>query len=215
MILDFFASLIQYGVNLILQIISTSGYIGILVLMILESAVMPVPSEVVMPFAGYLAWAGQFDIWLVTLAGTVGNLIGSLLAYVIGLFFGRKFILKYGKYVLLKEKYLLLTEKWFKKYGDKAIFFSRLLPVVRTVISLPAGIGRMNFNKFIVYTFIGSIPWNFALTYAGFWLGKNWEGVVGYTHKISIIVILVLFSVLAWHIWSHRRNNRRERLGKE
>lgn len=197
---EIFIGLIEYGVNLLLQIISGMGYSGIFFLMTLESAVMPVPSEIVMPFAGYLAWEGTFNFWSVVLAGTFGNLLGSILAYYIGLKLGRKFISKYGKYVLLKEKHLALSEKWFKNYGDKAIFFSRLLPMVRTVISLPAGIGKMNFTKFSLYTFVGSVPWNFALTYAGFWSGKNWEIITNYMHQLTIVVVIaILFIVGYWY----------------
>ncbi len=191
--------------NFITQLIASTGYLGIFFLMALESAVIPVPSEIVMPFAGFLASSGEFSIWYVVLAGTLGNLAGSLVAYFVGLYLGRGFILKYGKYVLLKEKHLLLTEKWFKKYGDKTVFFSRLLPVVRTVNALPAGIGKMNLNKFMIYTFAGSIPWNFALTYIGFLLGEKWNMILKYSHIIDIIVGLLLVSLIVWFIVSYRK----------
>jgi membrane protein DedA with SNARE-associated domain len=194
-----------YGVNLILQIISAGGYFGIFALMILESAFMPVPSEVVMPFGGYLASQGKFDIVYVTLAGTFGNIVGSVISYFVGLYVGRSVVLKYGKYLFFKEKYLVMTENWFKKYGDKAIFFSRLLPVVRTVISLPAGVGKMNFSKFVLYSFIGSIPWNFALTYLGYWLGTNWEEVLSYGHIFNIIIILAIGILAVWFLLKRKR----------
>lgn len=207
--LEIVSTVLAFITNTILDVISTTGYFGIFFLMTLESAVMPVPSEVVMPFSGYLVLQGRFNLWYVTLAGTLGNLAGSILAYVIGLYFGRGFILKYGKYVLLKKKYLLLSEKWFKKYGDKTIFFSRLLPVVRTVISLPAGIGRMNFKKFCIYTFVGSVPWNFALTYVGVWLGKNWNLILRYSHVIDAAIVAVLVVGVVWYLWRYRLNNRK------
>ena len=185
-----------FGVNALLQIISAGGYWGIFFLMILESAFMPVPSEVVMPFAGYLASQHQFDIWYVTMAGTIGNVVGSIISYLVGLYIGRSVVLKYGKYFFLKEKYLVLTEHWFKKYGDKAIFFSRLLPVVRTVISLPAGVGRMNFKKFVLYSFVGSVPWNLALAYLGFWFGANWSKILEYGHIFDAIIIVAIAVVL-------------------
>ncbi len=191
--------------NFITQTIASTGYLGVFFLMVLESAVMPVPSEIVMPFAGFLASSGGFNILYVVLAGTLGNLIGSLIAYFVGLYLGRGFVLKYGKYVLLKKEHLLLTERWFKKYGEKTVFFSRLLPVVRTVNALPAGIGRMNLNKFIIYTFVGSVPWNFALTYLGFILGKNWGLILKYSHILDIIVGLLLVSLIVWFIISHKR----------
>lgn len=191
--------------NFITQLIASTGYLGIFFLMALESALIPIPSEIVMPFAGFLVSSGQFNIWYVVLAGTLGNLAGSLVAYFVGLYLGRGFIVKYGKYVLLKEKHLLLTEKWFNKYGDKTVFFSRLLPVVRTVNALPAGIGKMNLKKFVIYTFAGSIPWNFALTYIGFLLGEKWNMILEYSHIIDIIVGLLLVCLIVWFIVSRRK----------
>jgi membrane protein DedA with SNARE-associated domain len=191
--------------NFIVSIISITGYPGVLFLMILESALMPIPSEIIMPFSGYLVYAGKFDIWVVTLIGTIGNLIGSWTAYFLGLYLGRNFILKYGKYILLKKKHLLLAEKWFKKYGDKTIFFSRMMPVVRTVISLPAGLARMNFKKFSIYTFIGSIPWNFALTYIGFWLGKNWKIISKYTETIDLLIIAGIIIFLIYFLRNRKK----------
>jgi membrane protein DedA with SNARE-associated domain len=191
--------------NFITHIIASSGYFGVFFLMILESAVMPIPSEIVMPFAGFLASTGTFNIWYVVLAGTLGNLVGSLVAYFVGLYLGRGFIFRYGKYVLLEKKYLLITEQWFKKHGDKTVFFSRLLPVVRTVISLPAGIGRMNLGKFIAYTFVGSIPWNFALTYVGVILGKNWNLISQYSHAIDIFLGSLIVAFVVWFVLKHRK----------
>lgn len=204
-IISIFLTPLGYGVNALLQIISAGGYFGIFFLMILESAFMPVPSEVVMPFSGYLVSQGQFDLLFVTLAGTLGNVAGSVISYFIGLYIGRTVVLKYGKYILLKEKYLVLTEHWFKKYGDKAIFFSRMLPVVRTVISLPAGVGKMNFKKFVLYTFVGSIPWNFALAYLGFWFGANWSTVLNYGHVLDKIIIIVIGVLIVWLFLKRRK----------
>jgi membrane protein DedA with SNARE-associated domain len=191
--------------SFITQMIASSGYFGVFFLMILESAVMPIPSEVVMPFAGFLVSSGKFSIWYVVLAGTLGNLVGSLIAYFVGFYLGRGFILRYGKYVLLEKKYLLLTENWFRKYGEKTVFFSRLLPVVRTINSLPAGIGKMNLKRFITYTFIGSIPWNFALTYVGVILGKNWNTILKYSHLIDILVLSAIALLIVWFIVRHRK----------
>ena len=192
-------------VALITQIIASTGYLGVFFLMILESAVMPVPSEIVMPFAGFLVSSGQFNLWYVVLAGTVGNVVGSLVAYFVGLYLGRGFILRYGKYILLEKKYLLLTENWFKRYGEKTVFFCRMLPVVRTINELPAGIGKMNLKKFIIYTFIGSIPWNFALTYIGVVLGKNWNLISDYSHILDILVGAILVGFIIWFIVRHKK----------
>jgi len=191
--------------NFITQLIASSGYLGIFFLMALESALIPIPSEIVMPFAGFLVSSGKFNLWYVTLAGTLGNLAGSLVAYVVGFYLGRGFILRYGKYVLFKEKHLLLVEKWFKKYGDKTVFFSRLLPVVRTVNALPAGIGKMNLKKFIIYSFVGSVPWNFALTYIGFLLREKWDMILKYSHILDIIVGVLLVCLIVWFIVSYRK----------
>jgi len=182
--------ILQFGVSLITNLISSIGYVGVFFLMLLESALIPIPSEIIMPFSGYLVFTGNFNIWLAILAGTFGNLVGSIIAYWAGMKLGRKFILKYGKYILLRKHHLEIAENWFKKYGDTTIFFSRMLPAVRTYISLPAGIGKMDFKKFSIYTFVGSLPWNFALTYVGYWFGKNWERISSYTHILTAIVIV-------------------------
>lgn len=206
--LDLITGLVQYFVNLILQIISSTGYLGVFFLMMLESALIPIPSEIVMPFSGYLATLGRFDLLSLTIVSSIANLTGSVIAYYAGLKVGRKALIKYGKYILLKEKYLDVTEKWFKKYGNKAIFFSRLMPIVRTVISLPAGIGKMDFKKFCTYTFVGSLPWNFALAYIGFWLGKNWESIRTYTKELDIIIAVALAAIIIWYILKHKKNKK-------
>lgn len=185
-------SFISFAVNSILSIISSSGYAGIFTLMTLESALIPIPSEIIMPFSGYLAWSEGFNLILIIFAGALGNLLGSIISYFLGLHVGRDFILKYGKYLLLKKKYLTLTEEWFRKYGDKTIFFSRVLPVVRTYVSLPAGIGRMNLKKFTFYTFFGSLPWCFALSYAGFLMEDKWKIILQYGKFLDLIVIFAL-----------------------
>jgi len=208
MVLEIATGLLDLLVSIILNVISTTGYWGVFFLMLLESAVMPVPSEIIMPFAGYLVWLGKLDLTWVVAAGTVGNLTGSWLAYVVGYYVGRPAIVRYGRFVLLKESHLELAEKWFKKYGDKAIFFSRLLPVVRTVISLPAGIGKMNFKKFSVYTILGSAPWVFAWAYIGVVLGEKWEMLEGYMQWVKVAVVLVLIVVAVWFVWSHRKNSK-------
>jgi membrane protein DedA with SNARE-associated domain len=191
--------------NFIMQVIASSGYFGVFFLMILESAVMPVPSEIIMPFAGFLVSTGQFNIWYIVLAGSLGNVVGALIAYFVGLYLGRGFILRYGKYMLLEKKYLVMTENWFKKYGEKTVFFCRMMPIVRTINSLPAGIGKMNLKKFVMYTFLGSIPWNLALTYVGVVLGKNWNLISNYSHLVDIVVISAIIIFIVWFVFSHRR----------
>jgi len=192
MVLDLIKELINTIANFIINLIDTTGYLGIFFLMVLESALMPIPSEIIMPFAGFLVSKGNLDFTLVLLAGTLGNVIGSWLAYFLGVFGGRKFIIKYGKYLFIKENHLKVAEKWFEKYGSLAILFSRNLPAIRTVISLPAGIAKMNFKKFSLFTFIGSIPWNFLLTYLGYMLGENWKIITQYSEIIDIIIVIGL-----------------------
>lgn len=182
--------------NFIIQTISNTGYLGIFALMIAESALIPIPSEIIMPFSGYLVSIGKFNPVFVIIAGSVGNLIGSLVAYIIGIKLGREFILKYGKYVLLKKSHLDWTESYFKKYGDRSTFVSRLLPAIRTYISLPAGVAKMNLKKFMVYTFAGSIIWSTMLTYVGIALGEEWTKIRHYSDYIDGIVIIGIIIVI-------------------
>jgi len=180
----------------IIQLISSWGYVGIFITMMLESTLIPIPSEVVIPFAGFLAYMGEMNIWLIALVSTFANLTGSIIAYVIGKYLGRGFIERYGKYVLLNMKHLELVERWFDKYGSLTILFSRMLPVVRTYNALPAGMGKMNIIKFCLYTFLGSIPWNLALVFVGYLLKGNWNTLERYSLYIDILAILVAAAVI-------------------
>jgi membrane protein DedA with SNARE-associated domain len=181
--------------SFIVKIISIWGYPGIIMLMVLESACIPIPSEVIMPFSGYLVFTDRFAFWLVVFAGTIGNLFGSIIAYFVGLKGGRPLIEKYGKYILINQHELEWAENWFKKYGNISVFFSRMLPVVRTFISFPAGIAKMPFWKFCLYTFLGSLPWSIFLTYIGVVTGENWKSLEIYFRKFDwlIIVLAILF----------------------
>jgi membrane protein DedA with SNARE-associated domain len=174
--------------NFVINIISNSGYLGIFALMTVESALIPIPSEVIMPFSGYLVSTGKFNPILVTLAGGAGNLVGSLIAYFIGIKLGREVILRYGKYILLNKSHLDWAESFFKKHGDKTTFVTRLLPGIRTYISLPAGIAKMDLKKFSAYTFVGSIIWSAILMYVGITLGAEWNKIRDYSHYIDAIV---------------------------
>lgn len=188
---------------MVIGIISETGYFGITILMALESACIPIPSEIIMPFSGFLVFKGQFILWLVVVLGAVGNLIGSWLAYWIGFYGGRPLIEKYGRYFLVSQDDLNQADKWFRKYGQSTVFFSRLLPVIRTFISLPAGISRMNFKKFSFYTLAGSLPWSFALAYAGVIMGENWLHLEIYFRKFQwVIGALIVFGII-WWLWRH------------
>lgn len=194
--------LISFLTNIIISVISKTGYVGVFLLMAAESALIPIPSEVTMPFAGYLATIGRFNIWLIILIGALANLFGSILAYWLGYWGGeaivRNLIKKYGKYLLMTEHEYNRSEKWFRKYGEKITFFSRILPIVRTFISLPAGVARMNFWRFSFLTFLGSFIWSGLLAYIGFTLGKNWHSLSGYYRKFEYLII---FAVLALGIY--------------
>ena len=182
--------------NFVIQTISNTGYLGIFALMIAESALIPIPSEIIMPFSGYLVSTGKFNPILVIIAGSVGNLVGSIVAYVIGIKLGREVILKYGKYVLLKKSHLDWTESYFKKYGDRSTFVSRLLPAIRTYISLPAGIAKMNLKKFVLYTFVGSIIWSTMLTCVGIALGEEWTKIRHYSDYINGLAIIAIIVIV-------------------
>lgn len=198
-----FESIITPVGKWIIDTISFLGYWGIVLTMGIESACIPLPSEIIMPFSGYLVYTGRFNLIWVSVAGAFGCVVGSVAAYWAGILGGRSFIEKYGKYVLLSHRDLDTAERWFKKYGDWAIFFSRLLPVIRTFISLPAGIARMNFSRFVVYTFLGSLPWCFVLAYIGKVLGENWQTIKTYFRGADVIIVVVIIAGIAFFIYRH------------
>ena len=187
----------------VIACISKFGYAGILMTMAIESACIPLPSEIIMPFSGYLVSTGEFTMLGVTLAGAVGNVVGSIAAYYAGIFGGRSFVERYGPYFLVSHRDLDTADRWFQKYGEAAVFFSRMLPVVRTFISLPAGIARMNFPRFVVFTFLGALPWCYLLAYVGVKMGERWEDLRQYFHQFDIVIGLALAAVLAFFVWSH------------
>jgi membrane protein DedA with SNARE-associated domain len=182
----------------ITQLVSTSGYLGIFITMTLESMLVPIPSEAVMPFAGFLAYEGKMDIWIAVLVSSAANLLGSTIAYLIGKYLGRGFVERYGKYVLLNMHHVEMVENWFRKYGTVTILFSRMLPVVRTVNAVPAGIGKMDFTKFCLYTFLGSLPWNLALVCAGYFLKENWNLLEKYTFYIDVVAVAAILLLLVY-----------------
>ncbi|NIQ04256.1 MAG: DedA family protein [Candidatus Korarchaeota archaeon] len=185
---------------IIVDIIENIGLSGIFLLMVAESALIPIPSEVVMPFAGYLVANGEFTLLTVTLVGTIANVVGSLLAYVVGVKGGRQLIEKYGKYILFTEGHLKLAENLFERYGSFIILGGRLLPAVRTVISFPAGVGRMNKVKFTLYTFIGSFPWNFGLTLLGVVLEHRWEEITLLLSQFEVPLLVIGIILFLWFI---------------
>jgi membrane protein DedA with SNARE-associated domain len=188
--------------------ISHVGYWGVFFLMFLESACIPIPSEVIMPFSGFLVVSGQFTLLGVTVIGALGNLLGSILAYWVGYRGGRPLIEKYGKYILISHHDLDRAEHFFQKYGEATTFFSRMLPIIRTFISLPAGIAKMDFKKFVIYTFLGALPFSLLLAWAGVQLGERWDALRPYFHKFDLVIALALVLFVAWWIWRHIRNSK-------
>lgn len=190
--------------NFIIQFIQTTNYLGIFILMALESALIPIPSEITMPFAGFLAQQGKLNLWFVIIVGTLANLAGSLIAYYIGYFLEETVLLnlikKYGKFVLVDEHEYHRANKWFDRYGDKVIFISRLLPGIRTIISLPAGVFRMDIKKFIIYTIVGCLIWSVFLTYLGYMLGANWQSLEKYYRPFEGVIIIGLILAVLWYI---------------
>ncbi|HJR84748.1 MAG TPA: DedA family protein [Nitrososphaeraceae archaeon] len=195
-------------IDFVISFISTLGYPGIFLLSVLESALIPIPSEIIMPFSGFLVSNGTFDPISVVLAGTFGNLVGSILTYFLGIKVGRAFILKYGKYILFKKSHLEFTEELFQKYGDKISFFCRLLPAIRTYISLPCGVGKTNFVKFSIYTFLGSLIWNAMLTYVGIIFGHNWKNIDKYAIYLDIVSAVVISVFVIWFLVKIRKRSK-------
>jgi membrane protein DedA with SNARE-associated domain len=191
---------------LIIYVISRMGLPGIVLLMAIESACIPLPSEVIMPFSGYLVFLGKYSLWSVGLAGAIGCVVGSVPAYYLGMYGGRPLIEKYGKYVLLSHRDLDLADRWFVRHGEATVFFARLLPVIRTFIAFPAGVARMELKRFIAYTFAGSFPWCLGLAYVGMVMGEKWPTLRVYFHKFDLLIGAVLIAAIVWYVRRHLRN---------
>lgn len=196
--------MLEFLSGTIIHLIQTTGYIGVFFLMTIESALIPFPSEVTMPFAGFLSQSGTLSLYLVILFGALGNLAGSLIAYAIGYFLEETVILnlikKYGKFILITEHEYQKSRHWFNKYGGSITFFSRLLPGVRTFISLPAGLAEMNIWRFSIYTFLGSLVWSSVLASIGFYLGANWHSLEGYFKKFEYAIFAILILCFIWYL---------------
>jgi membrane protein DedA with SNARE-associated domain len=187
------------------------GYKGIFVLMATESMIFPVPSEAVMPFAGFLLAQGKMHLGVIIIWSTLGSLFGSLISYAMGYYGGRPFAIKCGKYCLLDEKHLIATEGFFNKHGGKTIFFGRFIPVVRHIISIPAGLGKMNIFKFCLYTLLGASIWNTILTLTGFYLGNQWEKIAQYGATLDKFFIILIILALVFIIYKKRDSIKRFR----
>jgi membrane protein DedA with SNARE-associated domain len=190
--------------------ISVLGYPGVVAMMAIESACIPLPSEIIMPFSGFLVFQNVFNIHLAAFAGAFGCAIGSAVAYYAGMVGGRPFLERYGRFLLIRRSDINRADSWFARYGEPIIFVSRLLPVVRTFISFPAGVSRMNFPRFIAYSFLGSLPWCYLLAYVGKMLGENWNSIRPYFHKADAVIGLLILSGAALWLYHHLRPEKEE-----
>ncbi|HVW93817.1 MAG TPA: DedA family protein [Devosia sp.] len=192
----------------VVSLISATGYFGIAVLMAIESACIPLPSEIVMPFAGYLASTGTLNLFGVAIAGAVGCNIGSTIAYWVGAVGGRPFVERWGRYVLLNPHDIDVAERFFARFGAVAVFIGRLLPVVRTFIALPAGFGHMNLWAFQIYSFIGSLLWCLLLAWIGQVLGAQWDSnpaLKSAFHSADAAIVVIAVVAIGWYVWRRRR----------
>jgi len=192
-------------------IISTLSYGGVVLLMAIESACVPLPSEIVMPFAGYLVYLGRFSLHGVALAGALGCIAGSVPAYYLGQYGGRPVVERYGRYVLIARHDLDLADRLFDRYGSWVVLAGRLLPVIRTFIAFPAGVARMNMTKFVVFTFVGSYPWCYALAWVGMKLGESWDRdprLKAAFHRFDLAIGLLLIGAAGAFIWHKLRASR-------
>ena len=205
------AYFIDLLVQLVTATVSAIGYPGIFLLMVMDATFTPIPSELIMPFSGFLASTGKFSLLWVTLVGALGNMTGAIISYAIGYYGGRPFILKYGKYFFIKESEGHRAERFFERWGVYAILISRNLPFFRMFISLPAGIAKMSFPRFVFDSFIGSIPWCFAFTYLGFVLGSNWIMVRKYGVYLDIFTAILILFIIGKIIYDYYHNDRKEK----
>lgn len=198
--------------GIIVGVISAGGYLGVVLLMAIESACIPLPSEIIMPFTGYLVYAGRFNLFWAATAGALGCNLGSVVAYEIGCFGGRPLVERYGRYIFISRHDLDLADRFFQRFGAAAVFIGRLLPVIRTFIALPAGIARMPRLRFHIYTFAGSWPWCFLLAWIGMKLGERWATdprLRQWLHRLDAVIIIAVLAAIAWFLRSHWKNRMR------
>ena len=204
--------ILSWLASIVIAVISKTGYLGVMALMAIESACIPLPSEIIMPFAGYLVYTGRFNLFWAATAGALGCNLGSVIAYEIGYFGGRPLVEKYGGYVWVSRRDLDMADRFFARFGSAAVFIGRLLPVIRTFIALPAGIARMPRLRFHIYTFAGSWPWCFALAWIGMKLGEKWETdprLRQWLHRLDAVIIALLLVGLIFFVRSHWKNRLR------
>jgi membrane protein DedA with SNARE-associated domain len=212
------AHIIEILSAFIVTTISALGYPGVVLLMGIESACIPLPSEIIMPFSGYLVYTGRFELWAVSVAGAVGCVLGSLVAYWVGMYGGRPVIEKYGRYILISLHDLDMADRWFARRGEVIVFASRLLPVIRTFIAFPAGVAKMNLTRFIVYTFLGSLPWCLGLAYVGQKLGEQWDKndtLKTVFHRFDFVIGIAGLLFVVWWVWRHLAASRAHKASQQ
>jgi len=197
--------MIEHLINMVIAVLDKVGYAGVFFGMALESACIPIPSEAILPFGGFLSYTGRLDIFWTIFLGTAGGTLGSLVAYYVGKLGGRPLVEKYADKIKLNRAHLEKTDYYFAKYGEKIVFYSRLLPIIRTFISLPAGIAKMDVKKFVTYTFAGSLIWSIILGYAGYALGQNWVLVKPWFHVADILVACAIIAFAAYKLTGRLR----------
>jgi membrane protein DedA with SNARE-associated domain len=193
-------------------VISSGGYVGIAILMAIESACIPLPSEIIMPFAGYLVYKGQMNLYLAATAGAIGCNLGSIIAYEVGKRGGRPLLLRYGKWVLIGEGEIEAADRFFARFGNMAVLIGRLLPAIRSFIAFPAGVARMPLVPFHIYTFVGSWPWCFGLAWLGMVLGEKWDSdprVKAAFHSADALIGVLLVAGAVWFVWHRLRGAKR------
>jgi len=190
------STIVEQIISWAVGLVGKLGYWGIFFTMTLESAAIPIPSEVVLPFGGFLASSGHLYFWFVVIVATAANLIGAMIIYFVGFFGGRAILERYGKYVLVSSESISRMDRWLDRYEAHVAFFSRLLPGVRTFSSLLIGAGKINFKKFLCYTLAGSFIWNLSLTYVGFVAGKNWDFLRPYFQKLELAILAAILIVV-------------------
>ena len=198
-----FTLIIDILADVVVRTIDFLGYPGVFFLMLVESCGIPMPSGIIMPFSGFLVAEGKMNFWAVSFVGAFANLAGSLIAYWIGLKGGRALIEKYGKYVLISKRDLDLADRWFMRFGNWTVFFGRLLPVVRTYISFPAGVAKMEMKRFSLYTFAGALLWSILFTWLGVKMGDNWGQIREKLHNFDLAIVVLIVIGITWYVWRH------------
>ncbi len=195
---------------MVVQMLGGLGYWGIALGMALESACVPLPSELVLPFGGFLAAVGRITFAQALMAGQLGGLAGSIVAYAAGRYGGRSLLERYGRYLLISQREIAVADRWFQHRGEMTVFLARLLPGVRTFISLPAGIAGMAFGRFLFYSFLGMLPWSLLFTFAGYRLGQNWVQVRAILHRFDLVIIGLILLAVAGFVWYRLREGRED-----